>query len=393
MARALSDTSRPEVWFAIPSASVERCRERLPAWRAMGYKIAVLQNRERGDIPADITVWSSTYPGWAESVNILCRDIVPETADIVVTGGDDMLPDLSRTAERLAREYFERFPDGFGVMQPCGDSFMWSANYCGSPWMGRRFFTRMYNGTGPMWGGYRHNWADYELYWVARCLGALWMRNDVQQRHAHFSRSHQVPPDWWVREVADHDRADCERFIARKYQGFPGSPPIGHDGPLDLTELHAHETGYAEWRWASLHAPASSPAQRVAQALRRCASQGRSAVALYGAGTHTRRAADALAQPAAQIRCIIDDDPGRCGSTLWGYPVLTLDQAIRSGIDAIVLSSDSHEDTLWSNTAPARSSGIPVMRLYAPEPAGLPRSPALASHPEPAPRSSLPEAA
>ena len=66
-----------EVWFAIPSASVERCRLRLPAWRERGYRIAILQNEERGDIPADITRWSDRYPGWAESINILCRDIVP----------------------------------------------------------------------------------------------------------------------------------------------------------------------------------------------------------------------------------------------------------------------------------------------------------------------------
>src|SRR5262245_31422690 len=110
-----------EVWFAIPSASVDRCRAVLPKWRDMGYKIAVLQNRERGEIPADITVWYDYYPGWPGSINILARDIVPRSAPIIVSGGDDMLPDPNHTAEQIARQFLERFPDTFGVMQPHGD--------------------------------------------------------------------------------------------------------------------------------------------------------------------------------------------------------------------------------------------------------------------------------
>lgn len=354
----------PEVWFAIPSASVERCRERLPAWRAMGYKIAVLQNRERGDIPADLVVWANKYPGWAESVNILCRKIVPASADIVVSGGDDMLPDPDRTASQLANEYFERFPDGFGVMQPAGDTFMWGANYCGSPWFARPFFTRMYQGQGPMWGGYQHNWADYELYWVARCMGALWMRDDAKQTHAHFSRDNEPPPDWWLRNVADHDRADCQRFIIRKYQGFPGCLPAGSNASLDLTELKNHEAGFAEWRWSAVHANDASPQRKIAGALQRCADAGHQAIAIYGSGTHTIRAAHALAKPAVPVCAIIDDNPASQGSTLWGYPIVSLTHAISLGIDAIILSSDSFEDQLWRNTAEARSLGIEVIRLY-----------------------------
>src|SRR5262249_54265870 len=104
-------------WFAIPSASPDKCRKVLPALRAMGYKIAVLQNQARADIPADLVVWSDTYPGWAESINILARQVVPRDCPVIVSGGDDMLPDPSQRAGELARQFLGRFPDTLGVMQ------------------------------------------------------------------------------------------------------------------------------------------------------------------------------------------------------------------------------------------------------------------------------------
>lgn len=361
----------PEVWFAIPSASVERCRETLPRWRAMGYRVAVLQNRERGEIPADLCVWSDTYPGWGESINMLCRHVVPRSAAIVVSGGDDMLPDPNKTADELATEYFQRFPDGMGVMQPSGDDFMWSRNYCGSPWFARAFFTTMYRGRGPMCGAYRHNWADYELYWVARCRGMLWMRDDVTQFHAHFSRDGAESPEWWNRAVRDTDRRDCELFLTRKYLAFPGHEPTTPCRPFDESELLRHEQGVAEWRWNrsySPHALANAPADRMTRAIESCAQKGLTPVAIYGAGTHTRKAAHALAEPAAPIACIIDDDPRRHGSTLWGYPIVSAEGASAMGARAVILSSDMFEQKLWDNAACLREAGIEVIRLYTGEP-------------------------
>lgn len=362
----------PEVWFAIPSASVERCRENLPKWRDMGYRVAILQNRERADIPADIVRWSDTYPGWAESINILCRDVVPKSADIVVSGGDDMLPDPHKPAQQLADEYFHRFPDGMGVMQPAGDDFMWSQNYCGSPWFARPFFSTMYRGRGPMHGGYRHNWADYELYWVARCRNILWMNHDATQYHAHFSRDGSERPDWWQREVADTDRRDCELFLARKYRFFPGHEPLNDSQSFDQAILLANEQGVAEWRWNRSYDPhslAGAAADRMTAALNQCAERKLAPVAIYGAGTHTRKAAHALAEPPAPIDCIIDDQPERHGSKLWGYPLVSLQTAIARGVRAIILSSDAFEARLWDRCAPARASGIEVLRLYTATPA------------------------
>jgi hypothetical protein len=353
------------VWFAIPSASVERCRDRLPAWREAGYRIAVLQNEERGDIPADIVHWCDRYPGWAESINILCRDIVPASADIVVSGGDDMLPDPVRDATRLADEYFERFPDGFGVMQPAGDDYMWSRNYCGSPWFGRKFFTTMYGGAGPMHGGYRHNWADYELYWVARCLGVLWMRDNAAQYHAHFTREGEEQPAWWTRNVSGADRSDCALFLARKNHGFPGHQPVGRQLEFDTDDLIRNEVGMAESKWTRMYCTASV---RMRDALARLATSETAPVAVYGAGEHTRRAADALADPPVDLVGIVDDDANRHGQTLWGYPIMSPEDAVRAGVRALVLSSNSFEEALWTRCEHLRAAGVEVVRLYEPAP-------------------------
>lgn len=356
-----------EVWFAIPSASVERCRERLPAWRDRGYRIAILQNVERGEIPADIVQWSDDYPGWGESINILCSSIVPESADIIVSGGDDMLPDPDRTAQELAAEYFERFPDGFGVMQPAGDSFMWAENYCGSPWFGRRFFSAMYGGHGPMCGGYRHNWADYELYWVARCIGKLWMRDDATQHHAHFTREGEEQPEWWTTNVAAADRRDCELFLSRKHMFFPGYEPRGVETTFDRHELLRHEPGIAEWKWNNNYAPhalTQPVAKRLADALESCKDRGAARVAIYGAGTHTLKAAQALATPPVDIVGILDDDASRQGERMWGYPIMTPREALAAEVEAVVLSSDSFEDALWESSASLRAAGVEVVRLY-----------------------------
>ena len=332
-----------EVWFAIPSASVERCRAHLPAWRERGYKIAVLQNRERGDIPADLTVWSDRYPGWAASVNLLCREIVPASAPVAVTGGDDMLPDPNHDAHELLGQFLDRFPATFGVMQPVGDTFMHASEYCGSPFLGRAWISLAYNADGPMHPGYRHNWADHELHWVARALDALWTRPDLSHHHAHFSRTGEAPPDYWTSEVGAHDRDDVERFIARLALAFPNhrAVPPGTAGPIerDAGWFRDRYSGTAHRYWASRYANtwlAPDAAGRLAHALRTCADAGHRRVAIFGAGTATRESAAALLDPPVDVLAILDERPDVVGTRLWGFTVRDLKEAQTLGLDAVV---------------------------------------------------------
>jgi hypothetical protein len=361
----------PEIYFAIPSANPDNCRRTLPRWREMGYKIAVLQNRVKADIPADIVVWSDHYPGWAASNNILCRDIVPAHVPIVVCGGDDMLPDPNLTAQQLAHQFLEHFansPDGtFGVMQPHGDNYD-PPVICGSPWLGRAWFTRMYQGTGGMCGSYRHFWADDELYWVARCWNALWLRSDVTQHHEHFFRTGQEKPEYWAKNVQGNDARDTQLFIARHSQGFPLHHPA-HPIPgrsFDPAPFHAGYTQRAEKHWAAHFAfQAVAPAdEKMKQVLARCAAEGKRRVVLFGAGAHTRKLAQSLLTPPVSVLGIVDDSPALQGTTLWNYPVLSAYAALKLKPDAVILSSDSAEDRLAIAAAAFETARIPVIRLY-----------------------------
>jgi hypothetical protein len=365
----------PEVWFAIPSANPENCRRVLPAWREMGYRVAVLQNREKAAVPADRVVWVDRYPGWAASINQLCAEVVPQSAAIVVSGGDDMFPEPARSASELASEFMKRFPDGFGVMQPMGDLALGANTFCGSPWLGRGWIRRAYQGCGPMCSSYVHNWADNELYWVARGLGVLWERPDLTQRHEHFSQTGDQPPAYWREGVGAHDEADVRHFIARAWLGFPGHEPsvtVPPSAPAERFDADAFRRDYprtAERYWFSRYASSwlMEPEARVRSAIARCVAGGARRIALYGAGTHTRLAAGALAVlPAgAVVDCVIDDAVAR-PRTLWGLVVVDIQQAAARAearlIDAVVVSSSSLEDALAERARAALPESCRVER-------------------------------
>ncbi|MBX3351431.1 MAG: hypothetical protein KF684_00735 [Phycisphaeraceae bacterium] len=361
-----------EVWYAIPSANPELCRKTLPVWREMGYRIAVLQNYEEGRIPADITVWRDSYPGWAQSINILCKEVVPKSASIVVSGGDDMLPDPHTPAHAIARQFMDRFPDGFGVMQPQGDAYMEAEHYCGSPWLGRGWIDRMYHGRGPMWGGYTHNWADLELFWLAKGLDALWQRPDLAQHHEHFWRTGEGKPKYWSNNVEPKDRADVQLFIARSWQNFPGHEPLAgakhtKSPVFNPTPMREDTKRLAERHWMNMYGGAGlgdTWNTRMTGALQRCADQGMKRVALFGAGTHTKGLGASLRNPPATVVAIIDENPDLRGTTLWNYPIVSLEDALTLNLDAVILSSNSMEERLLESALPLRDRGVQVIRLY-----------------------------
>jgi hypothetical protein len=357
--------AKHEVWFAIPSASPERCRKTLPEWRKRGYKIAILQNMERGEVPADIVQWSDFYPGWAESINILCRSIVPKSAQIVVSGGCDMLPDPNHTADELAEQFLQRFPDTFGVMQPHGDEFWQAKHYCGSPFLGRKWIDTMYNGTGPMCGEYQHNWADVELYWVANGMGVLWSRPDLTHHHAHFSRDgKQAAPKWWVKNVDHHDRRDCERLLRRAWTRFPGHTPSGGvTRTYDPTLWAADTARIAEKHLAQRYGDTSFD-KTVALAIEKLADKGIKRVALWGSGHHTRQLGNVLMDPPVSVECIIDDNAANQGQTLWGFPIVSRAEAMKRRVQAVVISANTIEGKLWDNSLEFWEAGIEVVRLY-----------------------------
>jgi len=358
-----------DVWFAIPSANPEKCRRTLRVWREYGYRTAVLvddvMSHPADAFGADVTLRVSTYHGYAASVNTLCKTVVPKEFPIVVTGGDDMLPDPNHSADELAAQFLERFPDTFGVMQPHGDAYMASNRYCGSPFLGRAWFESMYGGRGGMYPGYHHNYADNELFWVARGMGALWERPDLSHFHEHFTRDGSAAPAYWD-TVKKNDMRDCLLYYSRVHERFAGHEPLetpatrgrGFNASISLKEMLV----LVEQRLLSvaMHNPF---ADAIAAALRRCKASGHDTVALYGFGLFTQSSAAALCEPPVRVACIIDDNESNQGRTPWGIPVVSRDEAMARGIKAVVLTGNSVQDRLWANSEVFRQRGIAVLRL------------------------------
>ncbi len=229
------------VWFAIPSKRPpEEAEPVLKLWRERGYKIALW--RDDMDFPYGIVdyIRADPYPGYSIAVNSLVRDILSsdEQAEWIVTGGDDVEPDPNHSAEEIARECSDWRADTFGVMQPTGDRWgehdiipgkvgAYIDRICGSPWMGREFCRRMYQGNGPLYSGYFHMFEDEELQCVAQKLGVLWQRRDLTQYHRHYGRLCQPRPAFLDKAAGrEHWREAEAIFKCRWEQGFPGHEPI-----------------------------------------------------------------------------------------------------------------------------------------------------------------------
>ncbi|MEM9373079.1 MAG: hypothetical protein AAGA55_05490 [Planctomycetota bacterium] len=358
-------TTTAHVWYLMPSANPANAARSVPAWQDQGYRVAVLQDRTRFDIRCDALLTRERYPGWAGSINALFREVVPPDCRVVVAGGDDMFPDPDRRAPEIAGSFLDHFAGDFGVMQPTGDDFEATRTICGSPWLGRSWMERMYQGRGGLCEAYHQQWADDELFWVSRCAGRFLPRPDLTQRHDHFLRSDLPAPQYWVESAAGHDESDCLTFIARSRAGFPGAAPRDEPGLLDIGVFKRAYRGRAENAYRERYAALDTgPAERLGEALDRCDREGASRVAIYGAGQHTHRAGAALRSPPVDILAIIDDDPARIGGRLWNYPVVSLEHALGMGLDAVVLSSDAMEHRLMERAAAFLERGVEVRSLY-----------------------------
>lgn len=111
--------------------------------------------------------------------------------------------------------------------------------------------------------------------------------------------------------------------------------------------------------------PSLHPQARLLNSvLQRLAVAGRTRVALWGAGTHTRKCAGAIQQHYSLIDCIIDDAKGGRGEHIEDVAVVTRDEAIRRGVTDVVISSDGWEDAMWAGREYFLRQGIEVHRLY-----------------------------
>lgn len=216
------------VWYAIPSARpVAEAEMHLAKWRALGYKLAIFRDHVES-VSCDLEL-RGTYPGYYAAINRLVAQILKNDPDAqwIVSGGDDTDPDLSHTPGDIATQCVAHFGGTLGVMQPTGDRWgdrghVYAENVAGSPWLGREWCERAYQGKGPVCEEYRHYYGDEELQVVAKMLGRFEQRQDLIHYHDHYLRSKGVRP----RFHANANRlfaADGAIFKARKGRSFPGS--------------------------------------------------------------------------------------------------------------------------------------------------------------------------
>ena len=248
------------VWFAIPSKKPAAEAERtLWLWRNKGYRLAIW--RDEGDEPVECDLLLiGPYPGYANAVNALCREILGRYRETewIVSGGDDVEPDPNHTADEIAQECSEHFTahieitrhgslgpqfmencPTWGIMQPTGDRWgedasmpnvrpdraAYSDRVCGSPWLGAEFCRRMYGGQGPLWPGWTHMYEDEELQAVAERLGILWQRRDLTHFHRHYARERKPMPEY-MRQPNSEFAKWGKVFAERQAAGFPGHQPV-----------------------------------------------------------------------------------------------------------------------------------------------------------------------
>jgi hypothetical protein len=226
-----------KVWYAIPSCNQVRCSESFAKWKEMGYLTCVLLDKG-ADQPkdADLIMYTDVYEGYYKSFITMARTIGRD-ADMIVTGGDDIFPDPSKKASEIAHECMTRYPDGLFVMQPTGDAMSGVESICASPWFGRGWLDRGYQGRFPVWHEYIAFFGDQELKEVAERIKCLWQRKDLCQYHHHWSRvGGPAKTDYQIRNDRywKHDEAIYKK---RMMQKFPQMWPLPPNSPKLLEKL------------------------------------------------------------------------------------------------------------------------------------------------------------
>lgn len=206
----------PNVCVVFPTANLARAQRAEAAWRDRRYAVRVGVDPEFGN----------RYPGYFVAVNEMIRKAAAiYDYEIIVAAADDLFPDQTHTADDILAMFRERFPDGYGVLQPCGDDLPGTTALCGSPWFGRAWCERAYGGMGPFYAGYRHFFGDEELLYAASAQNAVWQCPDLTQFHDHWIRKGGPPKTDYQTRNDRHWEHDKWLYEARKAAGWPGSAP------------------------------------------------------------------------------------------------------------------------------------------------------------------------
>jgi hypothetical protein len=244
------------VWVVIPSRNIERAKSAVKIWQTAGYKVCcifdmdtTIPNRvdefnsifqKYGDKkPIDICVKDKIagadseliykkFPGYWLACNEEVRILANESKTIVLAA-DDMEPDPNKHPSDIEKEIYEKYPDGYCVMQPTGDDKngmdgVW--RICGSPWFGIGWIREAYEGKGPCPLPPFAFYGDEHIFNVSKNQGVLWQRPDLSQFHNHWCRTDSKKTKRLDYQITNSDLwwdKDQKWFFDQRDKNFPGS--------------------------------------------------------------------------------------------------------------------------------------------------------------------------
>ena len=221
---------KDKVWVCFPSVIPEKGQKAALRWREKGYRVGVYaQDSVFINSEIDWVGIGMEYQGYWWACDRIVRAVAEQGAEVFVLAADDMDPDPNHTAEEISAEYLERFPDGYGIMQPCGDRQGMdstgkpaSARICGSPWFGTGWLKRGFGGEYIVPTDFFHFYGDEILKEVAEKLDILWMRDDLIQDHQHWAFGRQKKEGYQETNSRNHWQKDQKIFMEAKKEGFQG---------------------------------------------------------------------------------------------------------------------------------------------------------------------------
>lgn len=223
-----------DVRVLMPVAKADRALAASKLWLDAGYGMVMYQDAGTAEFVKHTRVSTliGPYHGFWRAINLMAQHAFDDGANLVLYAGDDMSPDAKKSPHEIGEQYLQKFPTGFGVMQPSGDpqgkdetGKSAAQRICGSPWWGREWNSRAYRGRGPVDGRYHSFYADESIYEVSKQLNLLWMRDDLVQYHKHWSWG-WTPREQYHARNQTHWMNDKAIFDESKLNGFPEGAPL-----------------------------------------------------------------------------------------------------------------------------------------------------------------------
>jgi hypothetical protein len=225
-------------FVCFPSADTSRGVKCAGKWSDAGYRVLVMVDPPKAILSTDPNInmmaGPDVFPGYYRCVNKIVARAFELGADLITCIGDDQDPP-EQGADFMAARYFEKFPEGDGVMQPCGDPqgevmvvkgfehlgpLHNAGRICGSPVFGKKWADTGYL-AGAFCDAYRSFYSDEDLWNVAQKRGKLWLDKETQHFHRHWSFANGMPHQAYHTKAQANWEADQKLFFERQKAGFP----------------------------------------------------------------------------------------------------------------------------------------------------------------------------